>query len=289
MKPRINRTPPLPSSSASFWKDDVKFGSENICSMLLILSVSCWNLLRANSHWKSIKLDLVLNTCCCWGLQYSMFISETIIYSAIIDFFFFLQLVEFTFQIFHPKRNLNLLTFCPEGFILCDKRTKCRIYLWMCRTCRRSPERTQSEKNKNKKKLSRYTAKCPRGSYGLCFKLVRKNRLVFSSSLLTNISHWSILKIHIICSVWFNLHGSKFIPFLSYYLPLSFIFIVTRHSICNCYLCYAMKDGVVSKLTLFRLREKKGEPLQILSMSNLYQRDNKPETTGEQCNAAHLL
>lgn len=49
-----------------------------------------------------------------------------------------------------------------------------------------------------------------------------------------------------------------------------------------------MKDGVVSKLTLFRMREKKGERLQILSRSNLYQWDDKLETTHKQCNAIML-
>lgn len=73
MKPRINRTPLLPGSSTPFLKDDVKLGGENICSMLLILSISKWNLLRANFLWKSIKSDLVLNTCCCLELQDSMF------------------------------------------------------------------------------------------------------------------------------------------------------------------------------------------------------------------------
>lgn len=36
MKPRINRTPPLPSPSAVFLKDDVKFNRENSNSLTLI-------------------------------------------------------------------------------------------------------------------------------------------------------------------------------------------------------------------------------------------------------------
>ena len=42
MKPRINGTPPLPSPSAPFLKDDVKFSSEDSYRLLLILSVYCW-------------------------------------------------------------------------------------------------------------------------------------------------------------------------------------------------------------------------------------------------------
>lgn len=75
--------------------------------------------------------------------------------------------------------------------------------------------------------------------------------------LFTHISQKGILKIHFICVLWFNLHRSKFIHFLTYYLPLPFILVVTRRSIYNCYPWYAVNNGVVSKLTFLAWKRNK--------------------------------
>lgn len=65
MKPRINRTPPSPSPSAPFLKDDVKFNSENSCSLTWILPTNWPNSLWANFHWEWTQTKLTLNTWFC--------------------------------------------------------------------------------------------------------------------------------------------------------------------------------------------------------------------------------
>lgn len=124
MKPRINRTPPLPSPSAPFLKDDVKFNSENSSILTLILPSNRCYLLGANLHWKWTKTKLKLNAWCC----FEVYSPDTIPCSRIIHFCSLC--IKFTFQIYHPRNHLRPLTCCPEGLMLSHKRTGCRIN-WM--------------------------------------------------------------------------------------------------------------------------------------------------------------
>lgn len=79
MKPRINRTPPLPSPSAPFFKGWCKVQLWNSCSLTLILPTNCWNALWAHLHQKWSKTKSI-NTCCCL----EVYLSDPIIYSTMI-------------------------------------------------------------------------------------------------------------------------------------------------------------------------------------------------------------